>query len=109
MNVRPSILCPIDFSDASAGALLYAAAIASHLVTRVVVLTVEEPLLTEALELGTGASWTREHCQREMEQFAGRRSGPTPRFLRHSNTRLPSASRPRKPCASRASDRARSS
>src|SRR5687767_13386121 len=28
MNVRPSILCPIDYSDASAGALRYAAAIA---------------------------------------------------------------------------------
>ena len=70
MNVSPSILCPIDFSDASAGALLYAAAIASHVSTKVVVLTVEEPLLTEALDLGTGASWTREHCQLEMEQFA---------------------------------------
>jgi nucleotide-binding universal stress UspA family protein len=75
MNASPSILCPIDFSDASAGALLYAAAIASHLCTKVVVLTVEEPLLTEALDLGTGASWTREHCQREMEQFAAKTFG----------------------------------
>jgi nucleotide-binding universal stress UspA family protein len=75
MNARPSILCPIDFSDASAGALLYAAAIASHAVTRLVVLTVEEPLLTEALDLGTGVFWTRGHCQREMEQFAAKTFG----------------------------------
>jgi nucleotide-binding universal stress UspA family protein len=75
MNASPSILCPIDFSDASAGALLYAAAIASHLSTKVVVLTVEEPLLTEALDFGTGASWTREHCQLEMEQFAAKTFG----------------------------------
>ena len=34
MNVRPSILCPIDYSDASAGALRYAAAIAEHFMTR---------------------------------------------------------------------------
>jgi nucleotide-binding universal stress UspA family protein len=75
MNASPSILCPIDFSDASAGALLYAAAIASHLSTKILVLTVEEPLLTEALDLGTGASWTREHCQLEMEQFAAKTFG----------------------------------
>jgi len=30
MSGRPSILCPIDFSEASAGALRYAAAIADH-------------------------------------------------------------------------------
>ena len=38
MNVRPSILCPIDFSEASTGALRYAAAIATHFATRLIVL-----------------------------------------------------------------------
>jgi nucleotide-binding universal stress UspA family protein len=76
MNVRPSILCPIDFSDASAGALRYAAAIASHLATRLLVLTVEDPLLTEAMDLGTGVVWTREACTREMEEFASTTFGP---------------------------------
>ena len=57
MDVRPSILCPVDFSDASAGALRYAAAIASHFGTRLIVLTVEDPLLTEAADLGTGIRW----------------------------------------------------
>ena len=60
MNVRPSILCPIDFSEASAGALRYAAALADHFVTRLIVLSVEDPLLTTAIDLGTGAHWSRE-------------------------------------------------
>lgn len=81
MNVRPSILCPIDFSDASAGALRYATAIAGHFATRLVVLTVEDPLLTEALDLGTGIVWSREECKREMEQFAATTLGPESSIL----------------------------
>lgn len=69
MNVRPSILCPIDYSAASAGALRYAAAIAEHFVTRLIVLTVEDPLLTTARDLGTGVHWTRDESEREMARF----------------------------------------
>jgi len=69
MNVRPSLLCPIDFSEASAGALRYAAAIAQRFVTRLLVLTVEDPLLTVAMDLGTGAHWTREASEREVNKF----------------------------------------
>jgi nucleotide-binding universal stress UspA family protein len=76
MNVRPTILCPIDFSDASAGALRYAAAVASHFGTRLIALTVEDPLCTEALDLGTGVMWTPEGCKLEMEEFAARSFGP---------------------------------
>jgi nucleotide-binding universal stress UspA family protein len=75
MNVRPSILCPIDFSEASSGALRYAAAIATHFATRLIVLYVEDPLLTEALDLGTGVMWSPEDCKREMQQFAGKTFG----------------------------------
>ena len=76
MNVRPSILCPVDFSDASAGSLRYAAAIASHFATRLIVLTVEDPLLTEAADLGTGVRWNPEDSRQELEQFAARVFGP---------------------------------
>ncbi len=69
MNVRPSILCPIDYSEASAGALRYAAAIAEHFVTRLIVLGVEDPLLTTAMDLGTGAHWTPEISERELAKF----------------------------------------
>jgi nucleotide-binding universal stress UspA family protein len=75
MNVRPSILCPIDFSVASAGALRYAAAIATHFATRLIVLSVEDPLLTESLDLGTGVVWHPEDCKREMQEFSGRTFG----------------------------------
>jgi len=75
MTVRPSILCPIDFSDASAGALRYAAAIAAHFATRLIVLSVEDPLLTEAVDLGTGIVWSPEDCRRGMEQFAAKTFG----------------------------------
>jgi nucleotide-binding universal stress UspA family protein len=81
MNVRPSVLCPIDYSDASAGALRYAAAIAEHFATRLIVLTVEDPLLTEAMDLGTGVLWTREESEREMAAFVTETFGadtPTP-------------------------------
>ena len=70
MNVRPSILCPIDFSEASAGAMRYAAAIASRFSTRLIVLTVEDPFLTDAMDLGTGIVWSAEECKHDMEQFA---------------------------------------
>jgi nucleotide-binding universal stress UspA family protein len=69
MNIRPSILCPIDYSDASAGALRYAAAIADDFVTRLIVLTVEDPLLSTVLDLGTGVHWTRERSERELSAF----------------------------------------
>ena len=54
MKPRPRVLCPVDFSDASRGALRYARAIAKHFGTRLVILAVEDPLLTEAIDLGTG-------------------------------------------------------
>ena len=75
MNVRPSILCPIDFSEASAGALRYAAAVADHFATRLIVLSVEDPLLTQAADLGTGTVWTPEEAKHEIEQFATRTFG----------------------------------
>ena len=72
MRVTPSILCPVDFSEASAGALRYAAAVATHFGTRLIVLTVEDPVLTEALDLGTGIMWTPDHSKKELAQFAAK-------------------------------------
>lgn len=75
MNVAPSILCPIDFSDASRGALRYAAAVASHFGTRLIVMTVEDPLLTEAMDLGAGVVWKPEDSVSEIAQFAAKTFG----------------------------------
>jgi universal stress protein A len=41
----PSVLCPIDFSEASRGALCYAAAIAAHFGAALTILTIDDPLL----------------------------------------------------------------
>jgi nucleotide-binding universal stress UspA family protein len=69
MSVRPAILCPIDFSEGSVAALQYTAAVAEHLAARVIVLAVEDPLLTTAMDLGTGIHWTPEASKGEMAKF----------------------------------------
>jgi nucleotide-binding universal stress UspA family protein len=75
MNSRPAILCPIDLSDASRGALRYARAIAEHVGGRLVILAVEDPLLTEAVALGTGTAWNPGDTRHELERFAVRALG----------------------------------
>jgi universal stress protein A len=72
MNPKPTILCPVDFSDASRGALRYAKAIAEHFGSRLIILTVEDPLLTEAVDLGTGVVWDPEDTRRELARFVSR-------------------------------------
>jgi nucleotide-binding universal stress UspA family protein len=78
MSDSPSILCPIDFSEASAGTLRFASAIAAHAGGRVVVLSVEDPLLTEAVALGTGGAWNPADTKREIEEFVAKTIGDEP-------------------------------
>ena len=77
MSGRPSILCPIDFSEASAGALRYAAAIADPFAARLIVFSVEEPLLTGAADLGTGCGG-RPRRARTTWHFAAKTFGSEP-------------------------------
>ena len=77
MNASPSVLCPIDYSDASAGALRYAAAISEHFGARLIVLTIEDPLLTSALDMGTGVYWTPELSKEQVEEFVVETLGQT--------------------------------
>ena len=72
------VLCPVDFSESSAGALRYASLIARHAGAKLVVLAVEDPRLTEAAGLGTGILWSADDCSAEMEKFAARALGPEP-------------------------------
>ena len=71
MNDRPTVLCPIDFSDASRAALFHARAIAQHFEGRLIVLTVEDPLLSEAVDLSLGDGWHPEDTRRELARFDG--------------------------------------
>jgi nucleotide-binding universal stress UspA family protein len=72
VNVRPSILCPIDYSEASAAALRLAAAVAEHFVTRLIVLGVDRPSLAAALAPNAHVNWSRAVSEREVEAFVSR-------------------------------------
>jgi universal stress protein A len=69
MSSTPTILCPIDFSDASRGALRYARVIAEHFGARLLALTIEDPLLTEAVDLSTGVQWDPEDARDAVAEF----------------------------------------
>ena len=69
MTFTPSVLCPVDFSDGSRVALRLAGIISAHFAARLVVLAVEDPLLTEAIGLATGVVWRPEETRHELEDF----------------------------------------
>jgi nucleotide-binding universal stress UspA family protein len=69
MSLQPSVLCPVDFSDSSRGALRYAAAIAAHFGARLTLLAVVDPLLQEAAELTGEDSQLPAVTAREVERF----------------------------------------
>lgn len=69
MISRPSVLCPIDFSNSSRAALRYAVTIAEHCSGRLTLLTVNDPLVTEAAEMRLGPRWMPEDSRRELHSF----------------------------------------
>ncbi len=66
--IRPSVLCPIDFSESSRGALRYAGTVATHFGSRLTLLAVNDPLLQEADEF-SGTARLTEDTTRELERF----------------------------------------
>jgi nucleotide-binding universal stress UspA family protein len=77
----PKVLCSVDFSDASRGALRYAGLIAKQAGTPLAVLTVIDPLLEEAADLQIGRGHLRDDTQRELQRFVTRafaQNGPPP-------------------------------
>jgi nucleotide-binding universal stress UspA family protein len=69
MILRPSVLCPIDFSESSRGALRYARAIAAHFAARLTVIAVDDPLLGEAAALSAAEVPVSEDTAREIDRF----------------------------------------
>jgi nucleotide-binding universal stress UspA family protein len=69
MTVARTVLCPVDFSDASLGALRYSAAAANYLQAELVVMTVTDPLLTEAAELSGALDSLPEAVGKELRRF----------------------------------------
>src|SRR5688572_23196120 len=72
VGMLPTILCPIDFSDANRGAPRYGAAVAQHFGARLLLLAVEDPLLTEAIGLGTGVAWDPDETRTALAAFAAK-------------------------------------
>jgi universal stress protein A len=77
MAFLPSVLCPIDFSDSSRGALRYSAAIAGHFGARLTLLAVNDPLLQEADEIAGEAQLT-EDTKRDLREFFNQTFGARP-------------------------------
>jgi nucleotide-binding universal stress UspA family protein len=76
-----SLLCPIDFSEASRSALSYAVAIADHFGARATVLAVDDPLLADAAAAAAITPSLAEQTRCELQRFCGevlahRRAGP---------------------------------
>jgi nucleotide-binding universal stress UspA family protein len=69
MISRGSVICPVDFSDASRGALRYAAVVANYFESELTVVTVSDPLLTEAAELSGAAEHLPEAVNKELRRF----------------------------------------
>jgi nucleotide-binding universal stress UspA family protein len=77
-----SILCPVDFSDGSRGALRYAAAIAESLGSALVVLSINDPLLQEAAGLLPGGDHLLDDTRRELERFVRKTLDTHPQAVR---------------------------
>jgi nucleotide-binding universal stress UspA family protein len=77
MNYSQSVLCPIDFSESSRGALRYAGTIAAHVGARLTLLAVNDPLLGEAAALTGGQAQLVDDMIHEMEKFYRQSLGET--------------------------------
>lgn len=64
-----TILCPIDFSEPSRGALRYAAVVAAYAGEALTLLTVNDPLLEQAAAMANGPGSLEADARRELEQF----------------------------------------
>jgi nucleotide-binding universal stress UspA family protein len=69
MSNPPSVLCPVDFSNASRGALRYAAALAEHFYAGIIVLTVDDRFLTDAAATALGEGWMNVQTRQALDKF----------------------------------------
>jgi len=69
MSDSADVLCPIDFSEPSRGALRYAMAIATHLKAPLTVLTVNDPLLEQAADMAGATGSLAAAAKTESDRF----------------------------------------
>ena len=71
MTRCPSLICPVDFSDASRAALMHAAAIADHFGAEITVLTVVDPFVA-AVSAAEPAHTTLENdTEQALRRYCG--------------------------------------
>lgn len=70
MTARPSVLCPVDFSEASRSALGYAAAIADHFGARLTILAVDDPLLSDVVAAADREFSLEDETLDELRRFS---------------------------------------
>lgn len=69
MSTQLSLLCPIDFSESSRGALHYALAIAKRFHASLTVMTADDPLLAEVGDTRMGDGWSRVTGENQLREF----------------------------------------
>ena len=69
MSSKLSLLCPVDFSPASLGALQYALAIARRFNIAVTALTVDDRLLADAGDARMGEGWSHDTTECQLRSF----------------------------------------
>jgi nucleotide-binding universal stress UspA family protein len=69
MSTLATIVCPVDFSDHSRTALARAYAWARHFRTRLVVVTVVEPVLANAADATYDMNFVRDEILPELREF----------------------------------------
>lgn len=67
--MAPAILCPVDFSDASRGALRYGAVLAEHFGARLLVMTATDRLLAESAAMETTPARFRSETLEALRSF----------------------------------------
>jgi nucleotide-binding universal stress UspA family protein len=66
---RPSVVCPVDFSEGSGNALRYAVAVAEHFFGVLTVSTIDDPLLASGSDAAFGHGWLKRESLRRLEIF----------------------------------------
>ena len=69
MPQKPTVLCPIDYSDQSRVALRYAAVIADHFKARLLLVTVNDPLLVQAAAMAYDAECLQLQSHQDLRDF----------------------------------------
>jgi nucleotide-binding universal stress UspA family protein len=86
MPYRPSVVCPVDFSEPSRAALSFAAAIAEHFGARLTIVAVDDPLLTEVAAATGRLPSLPDDTERELRRFCTdtlEQTGPAARTVEY--------------------------